>query len=467
MPAPLSRLILLSLSCSLIARTGGNSCCTWSVTLPSPINLTLKEISFIYSTWAWDAPSDLENFTNYSFKFESSFKYDGADWEQRKINPYLTREDKVFLNRGITFRVKALMMTESCACQESNWTELYIPPAEGDAGTAVRNFKCIHYNFEYINCTWDIGSETPSDTVYNFRYWQDAINVIQNCTSYISKDGRLDAGCHLQRDQFKSQRDLNICVTGISASAKIKPFFYNLEAASFVKLSPPWGINISKTRNVFDIKWGLPVHWYEQCMMYQIRRRSSISSDWIVYENRNPEWQIPDADPNVKNIIQVRAVYKFCGDDPIWSEWSEEVYFGEDIGKGWNWKITLLIIVPMLVAAAAITLLTYLKQLQILILPPIPDPGKLFKGMFGDSNGDYTQMWNKQPKGNLIYKAEEEITCKVTTVEQLKYPAQEEEKLDENEGSVEKDSLIVVMDGKEADDLHYDLSYLDENLPEW
>ncbi|XP_041050878.1 interleukin-13 receptor subunit alpha-1-like [Carcharodon carcharias] len=458
MPGVLPPLFLLSLSCLLISRTEGFNCCALSVTLPPPnhLTVTLKGIGFINSTWAWKPPSDLENFTNLSVRFDSSFKYDDAEWKERKINPCLTREDKVVLNQGITFKVKALVTTGSCACGESNWTEMYIPPAEGDVGTAVRNIKCIYYNFEHINCTWDIGSKAPSDTVYNFNYWQDGKDIIQNCTSYISKDGRLDAGCHLERDQFDDQTDLNICVTGVSASAKIKPFFYNLETANFVKLSPPWGINISKTGKAFDINWGLPAHWNLKCVNYQIRRRSSISSNWLVQNCENPNAKITDANPNVKNIIQVRAKYTICGDNAIWSEWSEGTYFGEDIGRGWNWKIALLIIIPILVAAAAITLLTYLKQLQILILPPIPDPGKLFKGMFGDSNGDYS-MWNKQPKGSLIYKAEEEITCQVTTVEQLKHPAEGEEKLDENERLEE--TLITFVDQIHVkdDNLHYDL----------
>ncbi|XP_067903971.1 interleukin-13 receptor subunit alpha-1-like isoform X2 [Heterodontus francisci] len=456
MPGSVPRLLLVSMSCLLILpRTEGKNCCTWSVALPPPTNLTLtlKGIGFINSIWAWKPPSDLENATKLSVRYESSFKYDGAEWQGRKINPRLNRTEMVILNQGITFRVKALLEPRSCVCRESNWTEIYIPPEEGDADTAVRNFKCIYYNFEYINCTWDFGSKTPSDTVYDFHYWQDGMDVIQTCTNSISKDGRA-AGCHLQHDQFNDQHDLNTCVTGVSASAKIKPFFCNLESASFVKLCPPWGINISNTGNVFDLTWEIPAHWNQRCVTYQIRRKSCMSRSWIVYDFMNPEARITDADPNVKNIVQVRAKYTYCGDWGIWSEWSTEKYFGEAIGRGWNWKITLLIIVPILVAAAAIILLTYLKKLQILILPPIPDPGKLFKGMFGDSNGDYL-AWSKQPKGSLTFKAEEEITCKVTTVEQLKSPAESKGKLGENERSEEDISFAFV--DEDNDSMHYNL----------
>ncbi|XP_059507493.1 interleukin-13 receptor subunit alpha-1-like isoform X1 [Stegostoma tigrinum] len=443
------RLVLCLMSASLV--TEGSHDCTWTetVTPPTDLTVTLKGIGFINSTWTWKLPSYLENSTK-EIKFESVFKYDGAEWDERKRKKDMTREDKVILNQGITFRVKALAINGD-TCQESNWTEKYIPPAEGDANTAVRNFGCIFYNLEYINCTWDIGSKTPANTVYNFNYWQKGMDVIQNCTSYISKDGRLNVGCHLQRDQFDDEQDLHICVSGNSSSAKIKPFFYNLEAASFVQLSPPWGINISKMNKVFWINWSPAAHWNQKCVIYEIRRKSSMSSDWIVHElssfkTSNPEMKIPDADPNVKNVVQVRARYNICGDDGIWSEWSEEEYFGEDIGPGWNWKIALLIIVPILVAAAAITLLTYLKQLQILILPPIPDPGKIFKGMFGDSSGNDV-MWSKQTKESLIFKAEEEIVHQVTTVEQLQATfAEKEGDLGEAEKLEVEETAVIFVD---------------------
>ncbi|XP_072450936.1 interleukin-13 receptor subunit alpha-1-like [Chiloscyllium punctatum] len=454
-------LVQCLLSASVVIE--GSLCCTWAETLPPPTDLsvTLKGIGFINSTWTWKQPSYLENSSSIIIKFESMFKYDGAEWDERQRKPFLTREDKVILNRGITFRVKALVITESCACQQSNWTEKYIPPPEGDAITAVRNFRCIYYNFEYINCTWDIGRKIPADTVYHLNYWQKGMDAIQNCTHYLPKDGRLDAGCHLQHDQFNDEQDLNICVMGQSAHAKIKPFFYNLETASFVQLSPPWGINISKMDKVFRISWNPAAHWNQKCVRYRIRKSNAMRSDWIVYESVKPETIIPDADPNVQNVAQVQAMYTItCGDNGIWSEWSEEKLFGEDIGPGWNWKVALLIIVPILVAASAITLLTYLKQLQILILPPIPDPGKLFKGMFSDSNGDDV-MWSKQPKESLIFKAEEEITCKVTNVEQLRVTSVEKEaKLGETKTSEEEETSVTFVDEAsllDNDSVHFNL----------
>ncbi|XP_067852879.1 interleukin-13 receptor subunit alpha-1-like [Heptranchias perlo] len=454
------RLIVLSVPCLLAVPLGAvKDRCTWSAILPSPthLNVTLKGIGFINYTWAWKPPSDLENSTSFPVRYKSSLKYEGDEWEGTKINPFLTRTEVVTLNTGITFRVKALVEPEGYDCQESNWTEIYIPPEEGDAETSVRNFSCVYYNFEYINCTWDFGHKAPSDTVYDFHYWQDGLEVIQNCTSYILKDGRT-AGCHLHGDKFDDKLDLNTCVTGVSAGATIKPFFYNLESKSFVKLSPPWGINILKTDNAFDINWEVPAYWNQKCVNYQLRMRSGASSPWKLHSYTNPTAKIIDANTRVRNIVQVQAKHSFCGDNGVWSEWSTEKYFGEDMGQSWNWKVVLLIIIPILVAAAAIVLLTYLKQLQILILPPIPDPGKLFKGMFGDSNGDYS-TWNKQPKGSLTFKAEEEIICKVTTVEQLTCPSERGGKLGENEG-LEEDAFIVCVDEEisvDDDHVRYDL----------
>uniref|UniRef100_UPI00398F5570 interleukin-13 receptor subunit alpha-1-like isoform X2 n=1 Tax=Pristiophorus japonicus TaxID=55135 RepID=UPI00398F5570 len=426
-----------------------------SVQLPRPAHMTvaLKGIGFINYTWAWTPPSDLQNPTKLPVRYESSFSYDNADWEGRKINPNLTRTEVLILNKGIHFRVKALLEPESCFGRESEWTYVNITAEKGDAGTAVTNFRCLQYNFEYINCTWDIGSQTPPDTVYYFHYWQVDMDVIQICPKDIFKDGRA-AGCHLKPDKFNHKLNLNTRVTGKSAHARIKPFFFNLESGSFVKLCPPKEINISKTANGIGIKWKVPASWSRQCVNYQLSMRSSSNSDLPPRTFMDPEVEIHDAVLDVKNTVQVRAIYiPSCGDNGIWSDWSDEAYFGKDNGQDWILRVTLLIIVPILVAAAAIILLTYLKKLQILILPPIPDPGKLFKGMFGDSNEDYS-TWSKPDKGILTLKPLEEITFKVTTVEKLEGPAERSGKRGENEGSEEEAFSVCVDEEIPVDDLY-------------
>ncbi|XP_010827888.1 PREDICTED: interleukin-13 receptor subunit alpha-1, partial [Bison bison bison] len=82
--------------------------------------------------------------------------------------------------------------------------------------------------------------------------------------------------------------------------------------------------------------------------------------------------------------------------------------------------ITTLLIIPVIVAAAVIVLLLYLKRLKIIIFPPIPDPGKIFKEMFGDQNDD-TLHWKKY---DIYEKQTKEETDSVVLIESLKRASQ-------------------------------------------
>lgn len=82
--------------------------------------------------------------------------------------------------------------------------------------------------------------------------------------------------------------------------------------------------------------------------------------------------------------------------------------------------ITMLLATPVIVAGAIIVLLLYLKRLKIIIFPPIPDPGKIFKEMFGDQNDD-TLHWRKY---DIYEKQTKEETDSVVLIENLKKASQ-------------------------------------------
>ncbi|XP_059833387.1 interleukin-13 receptor subunit alpha-1-like isoform X2 [Hypanus sabinus] len=369
-------------------------CDNFSVSLQPPSNLTAAQRGIGLINYSW-TPSHLKHTKKYFLRYESSFKYDGGEWQGTKVNPLSSREEVLLLNKGIKFRVKALvaLTTEENSspptCQQSGWVYTYTGAVEGDSNTTVTNFNCFFYNFEYVNCTWTSGSMAPPDTIYIFHYWQTFMDTIQNCTNYTIKNGRR-VGCLISRDLFNAYKDLNIQVSGSSFTTKIKPFFYKLESYAFVKLQPPWLKNVSKTREGIYVNWEIPEHWKKQCLLYEVRVKSSKTSSWNYYSSKDQEKNITDADLNSNNSIQVRVQYTTtCGKSELWSEWSEVRYIGEDT-KEWNWNIALLIFIPVLVAVIAIICLTNLKKLKKWILPPIPDPGKLLRGVFGDSNGDNT-----------------------------------------------------------------------------
>lgn len=128
----------------------------------------------------------------------------------------------------------------------------------------------------------------------------------------------------------------------------------------------------------------------------------------------------PGVLPDTVYTVRVRVkTNKLCFDDNhLWSNWSK----AESIGKEQNstFYITMLLIIPVIVAGAVIVLLLYLKRLKIIIFPPIPDPGKIFKEMFGDQNDD-TMHWKKY---DIYEKQSKEETDSVVLIENLKKASQ-------------------------------------------
>ncbi|XP_032886755.1 interleukin-13 receptor subunit alpha-1 [Amblyraja radiata] len=359
-----------------------------SVELPAPTNLTvvLRGIGHVNCSWSWLTPRHLENDTSSLYQYKSSFQYDDGRWEQRKINSLLYREQCVDRNRKVIFKVRVYVKNETGSCRSSNWVSITIPSDEGVV--AVENFICVFYNFEYVNCTWDVNPTAP-DAIYHFHYWQRSMASVQNCSDYIYKGNRR-AGCQIDGDKLLKESALNSRVQGVSARGKIKPFYYKLESFAFVKLRPPGRINVARIREGFNVSWEIPSDWKSHCTKYEARVCSVKRDSCVVYECQNAVEKINDADTKSKNSIQVRAMYDVCGSSGIWSEWTPKHYFGEDAGTTWNWSIALLIFIPVLVAVTAIMLFPKLKQLRRWILPPIPDPGRLLKDMFLDGNGDHS-----------------------------------------------------------------------------
>ncbi|XP_078268769.1 interleukin-13 receptor subunit alpha-1-like [Rhinoraja longicauda] len=368
--------------------------------------------------WSWPPPRYLDNDSSSPYQYDSYFQYDDDRWQREKINSYQCREEFVDCNRKVTFHLRAYVKGTSEPCRASNWVDISIPSEEGVA--AVKNFNCVFYNFEYINCTWDMGSNAPPDAIYHFHYWQVNMSGEQNCSNYIYNANQR-VGCQIHHDHIVKEMVLHSRVEGESSMVKMKPFYYKLERFAFVKLRPPGRIKVTAIPNGINVSWTIPSNWNSHCVKYEVNVSNSKKGLWMVYSFQTQAGKINGVDTTSKNKIQVRAMYETCGSAGIWSEWSSPEYFGED--TSWNWSVGLMVFIPLLVAVTAIMLFTKLKQLRRWILPPIPDPGRLLKDMFLDANGDHS-LRMKQHKGSLTLKPELELTCKVTTVEPVTVPAE-------------------------------------------
>ncbi|MGH0130447.1 UNVERIFIED_CONTAM: hypothetical protein FKN15_001659 [Acipenser sinensis] len=178
-----------------------------------------------------------------------------------------------------------------------------------------------------------------------------------------------------------------------------------------VKPYPPNITSITLKENKLFVEWAELSHFPTRCIAFDLRYKDSILTRWKDLTGiKDPKFSF-DIELKKKYMVQVRSQYNgYCGSKSS-GEWSEVKHYGEAAETDRTLYIVVLIVAPLVVAAAAITLLVYLKRLQIYLLPPIPDPGKLFKDMF-ERNGEMLN-WTMQAKECQIFIPKEEVCIPV------------------------------------------------------
>ncbi|XP_038604171.1 interleukin-13 receptor subunit alpha-1 [Tachyglossus aculeatus] len=374
--------------------------------------------------WTWNPPErTAESCSPLYFSY-----VDKKNEKECSINAY--RETTVALNEKVCIQVRS-----QCNCNQSESSNELVkcctPTPRGDPETAVRDLHCIWHSLKSMNCSWLPGRKAPPDADYTLHYWYSGLEVNHQCTD-LSVRGELIA-CSFT--YFPNQSgEVQIMVN--DSSGKVRPFYQVVTATSFVKPDPPLITNLSKTNDSVYVEWVDPVHFPRGCLEYQVETRDSLSREWKHRKVVNPEdvcqtllaTQEPQEDSQVTNCfklftfhpgtvltIRIRAKTRnICYDSDIWSEWSEEKSIGEK--EDYTFYIIILLTIPVIITVAIIVLLLYLKRLKIIIFPPIPDPGKIFKEMFGEQN-DNTLHWRKY---DIHEKQMKEETDSVVLIENQK-----------------------------------------------
>ncbi|KAB0353588.1 hypothetical protein FD755_023712, partial [Muntiacus reevesi] len=208
-------------------------------------------------------------------------------------------------------------------------------------------------------------------------------------------------------------------------AGKIRPSYNIVPLTSHVKPDPPHIKNLSFQNGDLYVQWTNPQNFQSKCLSYQVEVNNSHAETHDIFyveeaKCQNTEFKgnlegticfmIPGIRSDALNTVRIRVkTNKLCyEDDKLWSNWSQAMSIGQKANL--TFYITTLLIIPVIVAAAVIVLLLYLKRLKIIIFPPIPDPGKIFKEMFGDQNDDTLKspeyfiqlLTTKQPQQMLL-----------------------------------------------------------------
>ncbi|XP_037367499.1 interleukin-13 receptor subunit alpha-1 [Talpa occidentalis] len=338
---------------------------------PPVTNLSVSVENLCTVVWTWNPPEGAS--PNCSLWYFSHF----SNKQDKKIAPETRRLKEVALNERICLHVGTQCSTNESE-KPSILKEKCTPAPEGDPESAVTELQCISHNLSYMKCTWLPGKNTSPDTNYTLSY---CFITLKPGPPHIKKLFFHNGDLYVQ--WTNPQKFLSKCL------------LYEVE------------VNNSQTETRY----------------YTFHKESEAKCQNSEFEGDKKEticFMVAGVLPNALNTVRVRVkASKLCyEDDLFWSNWSEE----KSIGKKTDSTLytAMLLIIPVIVAGAIIVLLLYLKRLKIIIFPPIPDPGKIFKEMFGDQNDD-TLHWKKY---DIYEKQTKEETDSVVLIENLKRASQ-------------------------------------------
>lgn len=396
-------------------------------TQPPVTNLSVSVQNLCTVIWTWNPPEGAS--PNCSLSYFSHFD----DQQEKEIAPETHRSKEVPLNEKICLQVGSQCSTNESE-KRSILLEKCILPLEGDPESAVTELQCIWHNLKFMNCSWLPGKNSSPDTNYTLYYWHSNLGKILQCVNIYKEDQYI--GCSFDLSKVKdSNSEHSVQIMVKDNAGKIRPSFHIVSLTSRVKPDPPRIKRLLFNEGTLYVQWENPPHFQSRCLSYEVEVNKSqtethgiFSTDEdgcqnAVFERNTKDttcFMVPGVLPDTFYTVRIRVkTNKLCyEDDKLWSNWSQVMGIGKKPDS--TLYMTVLLIIPVIVAGAIIVLLLYLKRLKIIIFPPIPDPGKIFKEMFGDQNDDALH-WKKY---DICEKQSKEETDSVVLIENVKKTSQ-------------------------------------------
>lgn len=391
-------------------------------------NLSVSVENLCTVVWTWNPPEGAS--PNCSLWYFSHF----GNKQDKQIAPETRRLEEVALNERICLHVGTQCSTSESE-KPSILKEKCTPPPEGDPESAVTDLQCVLHNLSHMKCSWLPGKNTSPDTNYTLSYWHRSLKEIHQCEDFIREGQHISCSFSLTKMPDSNLEQHNVQIMVRDYEGKIRPSYSIVPLTSHVKPDPPHIKKLFFQSGNLYVQWKNPQNFSSKCLAYQVELYNSQTDMSVTFYTEEAKCQNSDFEGNMEDTIcfmvpgvlpdilyKVRIRVKtntLCYEDDIfWSNWSEQ----ESIGSKTNstFYVIMLLIIPVIVTGVIIVLLLYLKRLKIIIFPPIPDPGKIFKEMFGDQNDD-TLHWKKY---DIYEKQTKEETDSVVLIENLKRVSQ-------------------------------------------
>ncbi|XP_051978624.1 interleukin-13 receptor subunit alpha-2-like isoform X2 [Xyrauchen texanus] len=314
----------------------------------------------------WTQSVSLQNLTDCTVRYQLRY-YDTYEERWRSVRTVKLNYTAQFdLEKPVKVKILTLL---KCTC--TNGTEVqgeetervYTPELPGLEGSRIREFHCVFYGNEYMDCTWESGPAEPPNSQLHLYYWHSEMDETMECPEYIVIS-KVRRGCRFPRESLIEFAKFNVCVNGSSPAGILRTAFFSLEVQNHVKPEVISSLQVSEIKRLVKFDWTPPSGLVpEHCLDYEVES-STMMADGTDHQRKvleNMSFDFLREVESKKICFRVRSkVNIYCADAGFWSDWSqtkctasEEIYI-----PAWD-RLTLvglLVIVIVLVLVLCLSL---------------------------------------------------------------------------------------------------------------
>ncbi|XP_066514919.1 interleukin-13 receptor subunit alpha-2 [Hoplias malabaricus] len=303
-----------------------------------PANIKIKDPGHLgHLIIEWSRPSRLQNLSDCSVRYQLRF-YDTYTGRWRSVRTMkLSYEAQFDLEKPIQLKMLTLVKGPCTSGvevlgKEEEFVETF--EHKGIKDSRIRDFQCVYYNKEYMDCKWRPGSADTPDSNHKLYYWHREMQETAECPEYFP-DTELWKGCRFPRASLLEFTEFNVCVNGSSREGDLLPAYFSLEVQNKVKPKMVSNVELLTKDGLLQVHWSPPTgNVPEQCLEYELegtnefmdgskRKWTNVSEETTIEFVRNGESE--------KSCFRVRSkINGYCADEGFWSEWSPTVCFPDN-----------------------------------------------------------------------------------------------------------------------------------------
>uniref|UniRef100_A0A3P8WXI9 Interleukin 13 receptor, alpha 2 n=1 Tax=Cynoglossus semilaevis TaxID=244447 RepID=A0A3P8WXI9_CYNSE len=305
----------------------------FSPAVDPPENLRLFDPGHLgHLEMTWSPPASLTNVTHclklYQLEYFNSYT---NSWTVIRT-PGRSYSAQFDLMKDVEVRVYTVLRglcTNGTTLMSSHYAEVVQKPSNtGLKNTRVKDFNCVFYNMENMECSWRSQKAKKAISKQHLYFWHAKMERAEECPKYFNTTGGLRRGCNLTEKQLPDFTDINFCING-SIPGKIRPTFFSLQIQNHVKPAKTKTLDL---REIHDaqllFKWvpppgNVPVH----CLEWQVEagpqgpygKEKKVS---LITEQTSLTLEVSHGSRSTCAKVRSR-LHKYCVDKSIWSEWSD------------------------------------------------------------------------------------------------------------------------------------------------